>query len=143
MAASTRQGVASGSDRNSPDEKRMTNALLKAVELQGLGRLDESAGLFRQVLAEQPHDAIALYSLSGLLMKQHMPHHEEVLSLTERGVRTSPGFAPLWFARAMALQAVGRHEEALAAYDQALALQPGYKEALLNSGAMLRDMQDR
>ncbi|HZH08354.1 MAG TPA: tetratricopeptide repeat protein, partial [Lautropia sp.] len=118
----------------------MTNALLKAVELQGLGRLDESAGLFRQVLLDRPDDAVALYSLSGLLMRQPVPHHDEVLGLTERGVRTSPAFSPLWFARAMALQAVGRREEALTAYDQALVLQPAYKEALLNSGALLREM---
>jgi predicted O-linked N-acetylglucosamine transferase (SPINDLY family)/predicted SAM-dependent methyltransferase len=116
------------------------NPLLRAVELQNLGRFDESAGLFREVLAEQPHDAVALYSLSGLLMRQPAPPHDEVLGLTERGVSTSPGFAPLWFARAMALQAVGRRDEALAAYDRALVLQPAYKEALLNSGAMLREM---
>ena len=39
------------------------------------------------------------------------------------------------------LQALGRHEEALAAYDRALAAAPDYAEALNNRGIVLQDLK--
>jgi len=116
----------------------VANPLLRAIELQNQGRIAEATGLFREVLAVRPNDPVALYSLAGILMQQNA--HDEVLRLTERGITHTPDFAPMWFARALALQAVGRREEALRAYDRAIALKPDYSECLLNSGALLREM---
>jgi predicted O-linked N-acetylglucosamine transferase (SPINDLY family) len=43
--------------------------------------------------------------------------------------------------RGTVLQSLGRHEEALAAYDRALAVTPDYAEALNNRGSVLQDLK--
>jgi predicted O-linked N-acetylglucosamine transferase (SPINDLY family)/predicted SAM-dependent methyltransferase len=114
--------------------------LTQALVLQQQGRNDEAAALFRAVLAEHPDDAVALYSLSALLMQTGgAAAAGEVLGYVEHGVKVAPQFSPLWFARAMVLHALGRRDEALASYDEAIRLKPDYTEALLNSGALLRE----
>lgn len=118
----------------------LSPVLLQAIEAQSGGRIAEAEGRFRAALVQRPDDPVALYSLAALLMQQPLPPLDEVLALTTRGTGAAPAFAPLWFAHAMALQASGRRDEALAAYDQAIVQQPRYKEALLNSGALLREM---
>ncbi len=115
------------------------NALLiRGIELQTAGHAAEASALFRAVLADHPDNAIALYSLAALLMKQ--PVGAEALALVEHGVQVAPGFSPLWFAHAMVMQGLGRKEEALQSYDRAVQLKPNYTEALINSGALLREM---
>ncbi|MBS0448190.1 MAG: tetratricopeptide repeat protein [Proteobacteria bacterium] len=114
--------------------------LVEAIQLQQQGRVDAAMQRFRAVLADNPNDAVALYSLSAMLMQTRgVDAAGEVLALVEHGVNVAPQFEPLWFARAMVLQTLGRRDDALASYDEALRLKPGYVDALLNSGALLRE----
>ena len=123
----------------------MSAQLIAGIELQNSGRSAEAEAVFRQVLHADPNQPVALYSLAVLLMKAPptlAPQAtQEALALVERGVAAAPGFAPMWFARAMVLQALGRKEEALQSYDEAVRVKPDYTEALINSGALLREMQ--
>ncbi len=123
----------------------MTTALIQAIELQNAGRAAEAEMRFRDILAADPNQPVALYSLAVILMKapptEAQQATQEALALVERGVAAAPKFAPMWFARAMILQSVGRREEALQSYDSAVSVKPDYTEALINSGALLRDMQ--
>ncbi len=115
------------------------SVLIKAVELQGQGRIEEAESLFRDYLDHHPDDGISLYSLSVILLKRG--DVAQALKLLAHGTVVSPDFAPLWFAYATAQQASGLREEALASYDRALELKPDYIEVLVNSGALLRDLQ--
>lgn len=112
--------------------------LVQAITLQNRGDWAEAARLFREILADEPGNGAALYSLAVIALNQGNP--AEGLAYCERGTRAAPHFAPLWFAQGSLLQTLGRRQEALASYDQALAIQPDYVEALVNSGALLRDL---
>lgn len=56
------------------------------------------------------------------------------VSLLAMALRETPNDASLWFNRAVMLQQLGRHEEALADYDKALALRANDAEAWFNRG---------
>lgn len=112
--------------------------LIKAIELQNQNRIEEAARLFNEVLAEDVTNGAALYSLAVIALNTANP--AEALRLSEIGARVAPTFAPMRFVLAAAMQAVGRKEEALAAYDEALKMQPDAANVLINSGVLLRDL---
>ena len=111
--------------------------LMKAIELQGSGQEAEAERRFRQYLEANPHDPIAVYSLAVILLRRG--DVGVALPLLAQATQRTPGFAPLWAAYASAQQSLGLRDEALASYDQALAVKPDYIEALVNSGALLRE----
>jgi protein O-GlcNAc transferase len=112
--------------------------LLKAIEFQQAGKIEEAAKLFLRVLANAPMDGAALYSLGVIELNSGRP--AEALKYGERGVKAAPAYAPMWFLLGSACQGVGNHEKALAHYDRALQVQPDFVEVLINSGVMLRDL---
>ena len=112
--------------------------LLQAVELQNLGNIEAAAGLFKEILLENPNNPVAIYSLIVILINSG--NHNEALKLSGHGVAVAPNFAPLHFAHASVLQFFGLKEEALASYDMAIQIDPKYSAALVNSGALLRQM---
>jgi predicted O-linked N-acetylglucosamine transferase (SPINDLY family) len=61
--------------------------------------------------------------------------------LLERAVKTVADFPPLWFAHATVLVNVGRRDDALRSYQCAIDLKPDFADALINSGVLLRDLQ--
>lgn len=111
--------------------------LIRAVELQGRGQEQEAERLFRLFLGVHPDNPIALYSLGIILLKRG--ELDAATGLLQHGTARNPGFAPLWAAYASAQQSSGLRDEALASYDKALAAKPDYIEALVNSGALLRE----
>jgi len=112
--------------------------LLRALDLQNSGELAEAERLFRHYLGFNPLDPVALYSLAVILLRRS--EAPAALDLLAPAAAQGIGFAPVWFAHGTALQGLGRREEALASYDQALALQPDYTEVLINSGVLLREL---
>jgi len=112
--------------------------LVKAIQLQNQGKLDDATRLFKEVLAADSNNAAALYSLSVIAL--NAGNLKEAFQKTERGIQASPQFAPLRFVHGAVLQAMGNKDDALRSYDAALEIQPDYVEVLLNSGAMLRSM---
>jgi protein O-GlcNAc transferase len=114
------------------------NKLVQAIELQQQGKNDEAAELFKDVLAADPGNAAALYSLSLIALNAGNP--EEALKISQHGCEVAPLFSPLRLINGAALQALGRKEEALQSYNKALEISPNYVLALTNSGVLLRDM---
>jgi predicted O-linked N-acetylglucosamine transferase (SPINDLY family) len=110
----------------------------RALGLQAQGADDEAAAIFRSLLASNPNDPVAIYSMAALLMKSH--DFDAALRLVERGVTLVPRFEPMWFLHAMVLQSAGRKEDALRSFDNALNINPQFTDALLNSGVLLREM---
>ncbi len=110
-----------------------------AVELFNAGKLAEAGEIFRQLLVENPKDAVAVYHWCLILLRSQAI--DACLQLTLHGVAIAGGFAPMWAIRAAALQAAGQFDEALAAFENALKLDPRFLEVLINSGTLLRRLQ--
>lgn len=113
------------------------SALMRGLELQNSGRLAEAEVVFRDYLQTHPFDGIATYSLA-LIMTQRQDQ-AGALRLLANCLTTNQNFAPLWMAYGSVLQGFARRDEALAAYGKAIALNPQYVEALVNSGVLARE----
>lgn len=87
------------------------DVLVQALRLQEEERYEEAAGLFRQMLAQNPQDAAALFSL-GLLTFRHFQKPTEALALAEAGVVAAPTYAPMHALRANILHELGHLEPA-------------------------------
>lgn len=109
--------------------------ILKALELQGCGRLGEAENLFLEVLAVNSEDVPSLYSLG--VLEQTKMNPEKALTYFERGLALKPDYAPLWYNRGVILHGQKQHDKAIESYDIALRLNPEYVEAMLNRGVVL------
>lgn len=99
----------------------------RAVLQRGLAFLEagDAAGaeaVFRAVLAERPDHPFALDRLASALMMQG--RHPEAIPVLERLVADGPGWAGSWFNLGLCLREVGRADEAVTAFEGAVARQP-------------------
>lgn len=115
-----------------------SNKLINAIQLQSAGLLYEAEIQFREIIASNPDDGAALYSLAVILLNSG--RIEDAFALTARGVVVAPTFSPLRFVHGAILQAMGDFPAALQNYDEAIKLNPEYVEVWLNSGVLLRNM---
>ena len=109
-----------------------------AAALFNAGRLADAEAAFEAMVARNARDVYALYHLTLIHFLNR--RYTEGLQVVDRAIAAAPSFAPNRYGRAMLLQALGRQQDALKDYDEALRLQPDYPEALLNSGVVLREM---
>lgn len=117
----------------------LEDTLVQAIQAQDQGRLDEAIRLFKLTLDLHPGHPAAFYSLGVIALRQG--DLAEALRWAEAGIAASPGYAPMRLLGGAALKGLGANPEAvLQRYDEAISLQPGYIEALVNSGVVLRDM---
>ncbi len=109
-----------------------------AIRLHEDGRFDEAEARYRALLVRRPRDAEAMHLL-GLLAHQRGSH---ALALKEIGaaIALAPDKAHYRFNLGNALLALGRLEEASAAFRAALALEPAHLAARSNLAQAL--MQD-
>jgi predicted O-linked N-acetylglucosamine transferase (SPINDLY family) len=121
-----------------PPLESHSDVLMRAIGLQNEGRVDEAASLFNGLLADNPNNGAALYSICVIDLQRG--NAAQALQLSSRGILLAPTFAPMHVVHAAILQALGRKEESLNSYDKGLALEPDSISALLNSGVLLRDM---
>ncbi len=92
---------------------------------------------FRRSIAEaRPVTAEALYKLGNLLLEQHK-RPAEALAFFRRIKAVDPKFKWAYNPMGLALRSLGRDDEALAAYDEGLALDPEFAELWLNKGYIL------
>jgi len=113
--------------------------LVRAIQAQEQGRIDEAVNLFKDALAIVPGHPAACYSLGVIALRRG--DHVDALRWAEQGIAATPGYAPLRFLSGSALKVAGANpEDILRRYEEAVALQPDYVEALINSGVVLRDM---
>ena len=98
------------------------------------GRLTEAEALYHAILADDPCDADALHLLGVVADARGASARAVELIGQALQLRESPRFHSNL---GMALGHLGRHVEALAAYQHALRLRPDYPEALNNLGATL------
>jgi tetratricopeptide (TPR) repeat protein len=110
--------------------------LSEAASRYRAGQWREAEAVFREVLAEDPQNADALFFLGSIAVDRGR------LSIAEPLLRQALVRRPLepafHAALGNALARAARHEEALASYRTALALNPGLIELRLNVGHALR-----
>jgi protein O-GlcNAc transferase len=109
----------------------------QAAALHQAGQAGEAERLCLGILAASPDDFAASQLLGVIHFQQGRP--ADALNFFDRAAALRPGFAIL-SNRGAALQMLNRFEEALASYDQALALQPGNAVLLYNRGRALQDL---
>src|ERR1700728_4072899 len=109
----------------------------QAVALHQAGKPAEAEQLCRQILVTMPKDFAANQLLGVIRFQQGRA--AEALEFFDRAAAAQPGFA-IFSNRGAALQLLSRYEEALASYDQALALQPNDAVLHYNRGRTLQDL---
>jgi cytochrome c-type biogenesis protein CcmH/NrfG len=98
---------------------------LLAGKLAALGRWDELVALLRERVRLRPLDADAHMRLgAALLYAANAP--EEASQALRESIRLEPGNARAYGALGSALNALGEHPEAVAAFDEALRLEPDF-----------------
>jgi protein O-GlcNAc transferase len=111
----------------------------QAVARQSQGDLTGACDLFAQVLAGNPKDATALYSLAAISL--NLGDAVSALSYAERCNAANPASALTWFIRGSALRLAGRKIEAQAFLERACALDPSHSDAQLMLGVVHAELQ--
>src|ERR1700676_70362 len=86
------------------------------------GRLREAELGYRQILAEQPDCADALYLLG--LIENHLGRREQAVELILRAAKIVPNNAEIYHNLGLILGSMGRNDDALAALRHAVKLNP-------------------
>jgi aspartyl/asparaginyl beta-hydroxylase (cupin superfamily) len=115
--------------------RRIAQLIVSARGVTKVGRLDEAARAWEQVLALAPDHAEALYFFG----QHHLAKGDAngAAQLFERAMRTNPKDALIPLALAAAHRAKGDTKAELAAYERALVADPYCYPALLAKGALL------
>jgi len=117
---------------------KIPQLLSRAIALHQAGNLADAEVLYRRIIASDGRHAQAL-SLLGTIHLQR-GHLEEGVRLIGMSLDVNPHQPDALNNRGNALQKMKRYDEALASYDQAIALQPGDAETHNNRGATLQEM---
>lgn len=111
----------------------------EGLQHHGAGRLREAEALYRQALAEDPHNIDALHFLGVLALQRGDPGQAVVL--ISQALSRNPANPPACNNLGLALAAQGRRREAVSAWLEALALHPEFTDAARNLGENLRVLQ--
>lgn len=118
-----------------PEEDRqvsLTDALTLAYDHHAAGRLDEAAGIYRQILQAHPDQPDALHLL-GVICHQN-GDNETAIAMIQRALAERPENAKAQHNLGVVFRLVGRIDEAMACFETALSLKPDYAEAWNNLG---------
>jgi Flp pilus assembly protein TadD len=117
----------------------------RALYIRGLlalrnGDAEEAASLLTQALRWQPtHRGMRRNLVRALLAAEH---YEQVLHQANAALEGTPDDGELHFARGTALNALGQHARACAAFARALSLRPDHAASWLNMGNASADLDD-
>jgi tetratricopeptide (TPR) repeat protein len=115
-----------------------SQVLNRAIDFHRKGNLAAAENLYLELLEERPDHFDGLQMLGILRCQQR--RFLDAVSLIGAALRVNPTAPPAFLNYGLALDALKRHEEALASYDRALVLQPSYAEALYHRGVALRNL---
>jgi tetratricopeptide (TPR) repeat protein len=114
--------------------------------LQQTGKTQDALTSYNRAISINPNDMHAFIN-KGLLLKSMgnqvdaQNAFNEVLKISDRELRVHPNDAKydadLWDYRALAFGELGRYQEALQSYDQALAINPKHPDAIRNKRILL------
>jgi FkbM family methyltransferase len=112
--------------------------LAAGIKHHNAGRLAEAEACYQRVLGAQPDNADALH-LVGILRIQGK-QHDVAVEMISRAIKRN-GRDPSYFCNlGVALKELGKLDEAVAAYRQAVRLKPDLAEAHSNLGVALKEL---
>lgn len=117
---------------------RIAQTLAEAIVHHQQGRLARAERMYRDILKLDANHVDALH-LSGVIAAQNRDHAAAIERIG-RAVALAPQISGIRLNLANAYREAGRFEEALAAYDAALALDPANPDAWNNRGSALRSL---
>lgn len=108
-----------------------------AGALMAAQRFDEALVAYDRLLARDPRAFDGLYNRGVILsqraaMLSQQSMFEEALASLDKALQQQPGMAAVHYNRGVVLAGLNRNVEAMAAYSQALALDPNYSPARTN-----------
>lgn len=101
-------------------DRKSAQTVGEAFEAQRAGDAEKARCLYVQALEENPDNADAYYLLGTLELDTG--RHERALELIDEAIAREAGTAAFHYSRGLALDALGRHDDAEAALESALAL---------------------
>ena len=113
-------------------------ALDNALRLRRAGRLAEAADIYSQILRANPNHFEALHSLG--ILRYQSGQIDEAERLIGAAIAIEPR-ADAIYNRACLLLKLGRTEDAIGCFGEAIAVKPDYVEALTNRGGALMQLQ--
>ena len=127
----------SKTDRPEPtgDHDYLSQLNAQGLALQNTGEVQKAKTIFEQVLAVDPKNFIALYSMGVLVGRE--PFFQDATPYLRKAVDSAPASALAHFALGTTLQHQGFLEQALEHFDQAIALDPDYIEPYTNKSGVL------
>ena len=105
--------------------------------LCGQGQFAEAEAAYRHALTINPTDARVWNNLAGLLY-ENLQRPAEGVRCLERGLKINPDHKQSWSNLATMVGRMGRHHQALAYADRAIALDPKLVEAYLHKATAAR-----
>ncbi|SEH34419.1 tetratricopeptide repeat protein [Magnetospirillum fulvum] len=118
-----------------PHPDPLAPLLSEALAHEQAGRFAEMEGCLRTALRTVPDHPGALFALARLGLR--FGHHDDALTLAGRGLVRAPHSPELHHLRGVALANLGHPDEAIAAFEQALALAPEWADARLDLARLL------
>ncbi|WP_431103373.1 tetratricopeptide repeat protein [Roseateles noduli] len=122
--------------------RRLSNAALDAlVELAALTETTDEAAAeagYRQAIANDPCHIEAFAQLTSLLSRQG--RHDDALELIDQAVGWCSDIASLYFFAGKVQESAGRLTQAIAAFEQALDLNPALAEAHYRLGSLCEQL---
>jgi predicted O-linked N-acetylglucosamine transferase (SPINDLY family) len=112
-------------------------ALESACQLQGQGKLDQAAHLYKEILKFQPDNVSVAYNLG--IIYQDTSQLDEAVFYYRKAILLDPNLADAYFNLGLIYHQKGRLENALEAYEKALVLDPDSADIHNNLGAVLKD----
>ncbi len=122
--------------KRNPDEVNAMRLLAKVAMVAGRWRKAENV-LYRALQLAPTFDDARL-DMARVLKEQDRV--EDAVDCTGEVVERSPRHAPAWYLHASLLAIVGRYEEALAAYERAIALRAYNPPAYIGMGHLLKTL---
>jgi len=118
-----------------PHPNAFVQTLSQADQLARQGQLEQAAGLYRALLAAQPHQFDTLLRLGMLEFQRGQAG--AALRLLTLASQVNPGAAGALSALGYVQASLDRHAEALESFNRALSIQPDFVEALYRRGKSL------
>jgi predicted O-linked N-acetylglucosamine transferase (SPINDLY family) len=113
--------------------------LQKAITLHQNGKFAEAASIYQSLLNAYPDDLTLLNKLGQLYLQAG--NALESINFNRRCLEINPAQPFAWFYIALACKQLGRFEEAIQGFDQAISLHADFAEAYCNRGSVFQDLK--
>ena len=107
-----------------------------AMFFQDNGRYDEASASYREILSLDSNNATACFNL-GYIRLEYLQQYDSAAYWFSEAIERLPYYHQAWFNRGLALESLGRTQDALRDYNEALRIKPDYTAAARAKGRLV------